>query len=402
MKQKFLIAFLSLAFVFTASAAYANLSFSTDTITGSNKIILDSNNVGIGTSNPFGLLSIEGDMTGSKEGLTLYPNIANGFTDSIAFPFDLEASTDAAFSGNLSAFYGAYIFLNHQGSGDVTNLSNIYIDTAQNSGSGSIQNVNGLYVAEQTAGTTNYNIFSAGASSNNRFEGKLTVGPDESSLTPSWLNGYTNANNIITNNAPNKAALGIEDAAGFGLYVISTGAGPYGVEADAISTESGFAAYSYVADAEADGAGVILNDVGGLWVANISAANGAVITNAYGLKVSDINAGTNNYAIKTGLGKVQLGDTLQQFKGSNIASAGTIALTGGNVFHITGTSSISTINTCDSNNSGRFVTFIFDSTAGVLDGSNLKLNGSFSATADDTISLVCDGSSWYETARSVN
>ena len=36
------------------------------------------------------------------------------------------------------------------------------------------------------------------------------------------------------------------------------------------------------------------------------------------------------------------------------------------------------------------------------DGSNLKLNGNFVTTADDTITLVYDGTNWYEMCRSVN
>jgi hypothetical protein len=37
-------------------------------------------------------------------------------------------------------------------------------------------------------------------------------------------------------------------------------------------------------------------------------------------------------------------------------------------------------------------------------GFNVKLAGGadFFATADDTITLTCDGSTWYEIARSVN
>jgi hypothetical protein len=45
---------------------------------------------------------------------------------------------------------------------------------------------------------------------------------------------------------------------------------------------------------------------------------------------------------------------------------------------------------------------IFDGTPTVTDGGNLKLNGNFSATADSTLTLIYDGSNWYETARSAN
>jgi hypothetical protein len=50
----------------------------------------------------------------------------------------------------------------------------------------------------------------------------------------------------------------------------------------------------------------------------------------------------------------------------------------------------------------RRVTLIFTGTPTFTDGSNLKLAGNLVATADDTITLVCDGTNWYETGRSVN
>ena len=38
----------------------------------------------------------------------------------------------------------------------------------------------------------------------------------------------------------------------------------------------------------------------------------------------------------------------------------------------------------------------------MTDGSNLKLAGNFVTTADDVITLVCDGTNWFEMSRSVN
>lgn len=46
--------------------------------------------------------------------------------------------------------------------------------------------------------------------------------------------------------------------------------------------------------------------------------------------------------------------------------------------------------------------FLFESSLTVTDGNNLKLNGNFSATADDTLTLARVGSNWYEVGRSVN
>lgn len=84
-----------------------------------------------------------------------------------------------------------------------------------------------------------------------------------------------------------------------------------------------------------------------------------------------------------------------------VASASTIHLPpGGDVFVISGTTSIGTILTTGW--VGRTVRLIFQGALTVTDGSNLKLNGNFVTTADDTLTLTCDGTNWYEVARSAN
>lgn len=84
------------------------------------------------------------------------------------------------------------------------------------------------------------------------------------------------------------------------------------------------------------------------------------------------------------------------------ASAGELRLFGlQNVYTISGTTTITSINASDSTPNRR-VTLIFTSTAQMTDGSNLKLAGNFTGAADRTITLVCDGTNWFETARSTN
>ena len=87
------------------------------------------------------------------------------------------------------------------------------------------------------------------------------------------------------------------------------------------------------------------------------------------------------------------------FYGS-VASSSTVTLPGGQVVEITGTSNISTI--VATNNAGRNVALAFRGILTVNDGSNLKLAGNFTTAADATLSLVCDGTNWYETSRSTN
>lgn len=51
---------------------------------------------------------------------------------------------------------------------------------------------------------------------------------------------------------------------------------------------------------------------------------------------------------------------------------------------------------------GRTITLVFTASISVFDTNNLKLNGNFVASADDTLTLTCDGVNWYEVARSAN
>lgn len=90
--------------------------------------------------------------------------------------------------------------------------------------------------------------------------------------------------------------------------------------------------------------------------------------------------------------------------GPSITAAATIAIPGeGNVFHVTGNTNITNGITVDSaRDAGRIVTLIFDGTPTVSDTGTSRLSAAFIATADDTLTLACDGTNWYEVARSAN
>ena len=84
-----------------------------------------------------------------------------------------------------------------------------------------------------------------------------------------------------------------------------------------------------------------------------------------------------------------------------IASAATIAIPlGQRVVTISGTTGITSITA--TGHSGTTVVLIFSGALTVTDGGNLKLAGNFTTTADDTLTLACDGTNWHEVARSVN
>lgn len=84
-----------------------------------------------------------------------------------------------------------------------------------------------------------------------------------------------------------------------------------------------------------------------------------------------------------------------------IASASTISIpTAHDVVTVTGTTGITSVNAAG--HTGHVVTLIFADAVAVTDGSNLKLAGNFTSSADDTLTLACDGTNWHEVARSAN
>ena len=140
-------------------------------------------------------------------------------------------------------------------------------------------------------------------------------------------------------------------------------------------------------------------------------------------------AGNNmNYAIQSTGSSDRLAVTGNQMQGGNqsigIALVGTANVVSGNQPQVVPTvasattitlpshadvvfvSGSTTITSVTASRPGRTVTLIFTGALIFTDGSNLKLAGNFTsagATNDnDTITLVCDGTNWFEVARSLN
>lgn len=85
----------------------------------------------------------------------------------------------------------------------------------------------------------------------------------------------------------------------------------------------------------------------------------------------------------------------------SVASAAAIVLPPKHdVVTITGASPITSISA--QGHSGHRVQLILAAGVTMTDGSNLKLAGNLVATADDTITIGCDGVNWYEACRSLN
>lgn len=151
------------------------------------------------------------------------------------------------------------------------------------------------------------------------------------------------------------------------------------------------------------------------WVSDGNALGSALDTglfrNAAG--VVEVNNGTSgqirdmllrNLTFQSGL--------LKTNRGADAASASTLQPDGsGNVYHVTGSTQINLIDISTSNvQSGTFLILIFDAAVTVKHNQAASGNGKpillagaadFSATANDTLMLVWDGSSWFEVSRTV-
>jgi hypothetical protein len=87
--------------------------------------------------------------------------------------------------------------------------------------------------------------------------------------------------------------------------------------------------------------------------------------------------------------------------GANVGSATALPVPVAGVYHVTGSTTITSI-TSTNIGTGTCIVLIFDGALTLTDGSNLKLAGDFVTTADDTWTGCFDGTNWYETGRTVN
>jgi len=89
--------------------------------------------------------------------------------------------------------------------------------------------------------------------------------------------------------------------------------------------------------------------------------------------------------------------------GTLVATDGAVTLPGNDVVSVTATGAVTVTSITATGNTGRIVTLVFaDGNVTITDGGNLKLAGNLVGTVDDTMTLVCNGTNWYEISRSVN
>lgn len=176
-------------------------------------------------------------------------------------------------------------------------------------------------------------------------------------------------------------------------------------------------------DPSGDRVGLRLNGVGSDYVIDGNAFYDDAAKMQYGIFIAAaINATlsiTNNLvaqATDTGL-RLSSTITLREYSGNYwngsilatfndpaapiISSAGILTLPQQwNIVSITGTTNITEIRT--GGHSNRIVTLVFDDALTVTNGSNLRLASNFVTTANDTLTLACNGTNWFEVTRSVN
>ncbi|MFA5322338.1 MAG: hypothetical protein WC373_06650 [Smithella sp.] len=139
---------------------------------------------------------------------------------------------------------------------------------------------------------------------------------------------------------------------------------------------------------------------------NIGTSETIVVTNTQGTDAAaiNLNAAAGGITAAVAAGKaITLNGTTNVKHGADIASpaGGELTLGDGTYFDITGNNNITSIAAASSTN-GRMVILRFEGTPTFTDGGNLKIAGNFVTSADDTITLICDGTDWYEMCRSAN
>ncbi len=85
--------------------------------------------------------------------------------------------------------------------------------------------------------------------------------------------------------------------------------------------------------------------------------------------------------------------------GATVASAAALPVPTGRVCHVSGTTGITSV-LATNLEVGSVVTLVFDAELDVTKGSNLVIEDNFHALANSTLTLVFDGTNWYELARS--
>lgn len=219
--------------------------------------------------------------------------------------------------GTVALAKGAEVGVWNLGLGTISTGYGLEIGPAVNDGGGTFTNNYGLKIGDQTVGATGNNwAIKAG-------KGKVELGnnADLPAAFQNWTNatyGDTKLNVIAVEDG---FALGVNaHSTGntygvMGAYFAVSGKLPTGFEADAFATVScarTSGGYFYIESMGTGATGSVVVDSGKVISLDANVSGGGQFTELIGLNVGNITAGATgaNYAIKTGLGAVDLGDDL--------------------------------------------------------------------------------------------
>jgi hypothetical protein len=258
------------------------------------------------------------------------------------------------------------------------------------------QNANTL--AGATVGATDVNV------TGNYFHGAYGI-----ALLSSYVKRWTISSNNFVQSTYGTAPITIGDAIDDGVSDVTVTGNTFNLNGTA-GLKLGYSAtrFSVVANNFTGSS----NGVGGVWATSTSAS--PIACYVAGNSFSQLDA---NYRFDVPGGVVGWNDFVSStdsgtsppalhpgFVSGTIASSGAITISRGlSVYRVTGATNISTINIPGGSGWQGPLILIFDGALTVNDGAgNLKLNGNFATTADDTLVLVYSGTSWVEVSRSVN
>lgn len=257
-----------------------------------------------------------------------------------------EVDSKAGNSHAIAQLSGSYWIVNHQGSGTVTesvalngSINNsstgtitlaegILINAATNTGGGAITTNYGLKIEAQTAGTTNWDIYTGPA-----------VASFNSHLATDWT-GFLGQNFFGAINPPQQYAAFFVGQSSTGavsglasLSYSSTNTHPSTAGefyATALHTSGTMAFASSVFTSTTNQSTGTVTDLIGVQAGGNSNLGGGTVTNNYGIFVNNQTAGTNNYAIFTNTGLVSFGDQVNVRSGTvNIVTGGSTTISTG-------------------------------------------------------------------------
>jgi hypothetical protein len=306
---------------------------------------------------------------------------------------------------------GSLVDLAITGTAALTNQKGINISLSGANGTGA-QTTYGFYVSNAHSGTSSTN-----------YAGYFSAVNGTTNNTGLYAEGSTYGVFSSTDGAGGIGVLGQATSSGTGVYAASVS----GTAARLVSNPSSTNTVVTVGTIERLTSGTAANGIGGSLdflnktVAGVTLTSTQLISKwtaaAFSTRTSQfIITGTNR---GTSVNKFIVDSSMIQAsairfstaKGADVGSANDLTLgADGNVFHITSNTTINAIVVANWQ-AGSEITLIFDSnptvknnTSGSAGTAVMLLAGGvdFSATANDVLKLVYDGTSWYEVSRSVN